>query len=317
MDLNCPDFRYQENAQVFLLPGDPHRLDGDNDGIACESLPSRTDTPSPAAFSVTAMDRALPEGGDGETTYRFAVTRSETLDTVVSVDWSVAGLGDAPADAADFATGVQPGGTLIFGVDQAAETVLVTVAGDAAPEATERFGLTLSNPSGNAVIAGGTATAAIVNDDGITDTRDVFRFFNEDAGTHFYTASPVERDLLIEGADRFQFEGPSFRAAEPEAPAAEPVFRFFNSETGVHFYTISEAERDLVQETQPSFAFEGTAYAAFTAPTADSIPLFRFFNTQTGTHFYTPSAAERDRVEETLPQFVYEGVAFHVDPLIG
>ncbi len=40
---NCSDFRYQEDAQAVLAldPRDPHRLDGDKDGIACESLPRR------------------------------------------------------------------------------------------------------------------------------------------------------------------------------------------------------------------------------------------------------------------------------------
>lgn len=39
---NCSDFEYQEDAQkVFNQdPGDPNRLDGDNDGIACEALPN-------------------------------------------------------------------------------------------------------------------------------------------------------------------------------------------------------------------------------------------------------------------------------------
>lgn len=38
-DLDCSDFSTQEEAQGHLLPGDPHGLDADNDGIACESLP--------------------------------------------------------------------------------------------------------------------------------------------------------------------------------------------------------------------------------------------------------------------------------------
>lgn len=43
---NCDDFRTQEEAQAtyeycaFGEGNDPHRLDGDNDGAACESLPS-------------------------------------------------------------------------------------------------------------------------------------------------------------------------------------------------------------------------------------------------------------------------------------
>lgn len=40
IDYDCGDFSTQEEAQSFLLPGDPHNLDGDGDGIACESLPS-------------------------------------------------------------------------------------------------------------------------------------------------------------------------------------------------------------------------------------------------------------------------------------
>jgi hypothetical protein len=38
-DCDCADFATQAEAQKFLLPGDPYRLDGDGDGIACESLP--------------------------------------------------------------------------------------------------------------------------------------------------------------------------------------------------------------------------------------------------------------------------------------
>jgi micrococcal nuclease len=43
-DRDCPDFATQEEAQQFFLAAggpdsDPHRLDGDHDGIACETLP--------------------------------------------------------------------------------------------------------------------------------------------------------------------------------------------------------------------------------------------------------------------------------------
>jgi hypothetical protein len=41
-DMDCSDFRTQREAQDFYErngPGDPHRLDRDNDGIACETLP--------------------------------------------------------------------------------------------------------------------------------------------------------------------------------------------------------------------------------------------------------------------------------------
>jgi len=45
-DLDCADFSNQREAQEHLLPGDPYRLDGDNDGIACEDLPCPCSTSS-------------------------------------------------------------------------------------------------------------------------------------------------------------------------------------------------------------------------------------------------------------------------------
>jgi micrococcal nuclease len=40
-DCDCKDFKTRSEAQRVLdaFPGDPHKLDGDKDGIACESLP--------------------------------------------------------------------------------------------------------------------------------------------------------------------------------------------------------------------------------------------------------------------------------------
>lgn len=49
LDYDCADFTYQEDAQAVLDadPSDPHRLDADGDGIACEALPHRPSTPKP------------------------------------------------------------------------------------------------------------------------------------------------------------------------------------------------------------------------------------------------------------------------------
>jgi micrococcal nuclease len=40
-ECDCSDFKTQAQAQQVLntFPGDPHRLDRDKDGVACESLP--------------------------------------------------------------------------------------------------------------------------------------------------------------------------------------------------------------------------------------------------------------------------------------
>jgi len=48
VDYDCADFVNQAEAQGYLLPGDPYRLDGDNDGTACEDLPCPCSYGSPA-----------------------------------------------------------------------------------------------------------------------------------------------------------------------------------------------------------------------------------------------------------------------------
>jgi hypothetical protein len=38
-DYDCEDFKTQEEAQLYLAPGDPYGLDEDGNGLACETLP--------------------------------------------------------------------------------------------------------------------------------------------------------------------------------------------------------------------------------------------------------------------------------------
>lgn len=58
-DKDCADFAYQEDAQAYFVEHggpaqDPDRLDGDDDGRACDLLPSRgTSSPQPANPSPT------------------------------------------------------------------------------------------------------------------------------------------------------------------------------------------------------------------------------------------------------------------------
>jgi len=53
LDYDCADFATQAQAQEYLLPGDPYRLDGDDDGTACESLPCPCSTASPGPVAPT------------------------------------------------------------------------------------------------------------------------------------------------------------------------------------------------------------------------------------------------------------------------
>ena len=58
-DRNCSDFDTWQEAQAFYEAAggpdsDPHRLDGNGDGVACESLPGAPDQPQPGARLVPA-----------------------------------------------------------------------------------------------------------------------------------------------------------------------------------------------------------------------------------------------------------------------
>ena len=58
-DLDCPDFQFQEDAQAVFNedPSDPHRLDADDDALACEDLPSRG---SPPQQTVNPQEQTTP-----------------------------------------------------------------------------------------------------------------------------------------------------------------------------------------------------------------------------------------------------------------
>jgi ELWxxDGT repeat protein len=157
--------------------------------------------------------------------------------------------------------------------------------------------------------------------EGIGDETDefienaVYRFFNNNSGVHFYTASEVERDAVFE-LTNFNYEGASYLGVDSLSgqPEPVPVYRFLNQDTGVHLYTISETEKDAVQKLN-NFSFEGEALFAYESEVEGSIPIYRFFNSTSGAHFYTPSAGEKDNVEDNLPEFQSEGIAYYALPL--
>jgi len=143
----------------------------------------------------------------------------------------------------------------------------------------------------------------------------VYRFYNRETGTHFYTVSVSERDDVIRSFAQFAYEGAAFAALSQPRADSVPVFRFYNKTTGTHFYTTSVSERDGIIAYYPQFVYEGAAFHALpVAGTDGRNTVYRFYNKATGSHFYTASPAERDKVIATYPSFVYEGVAFYVYP---
>jgi hypothetical protein len=90
-DLDCADFANQAEAQEHLLPGDPYRLDGDDDGIACEDnpcpcssaaggggSPPPTPTPPPPPYR---LSRSVAEAESRRIASQF-VQRSPRVDSL-------------------------------------------------------------------------------------------------------------------------------------------------------------------------------------------------------------------------------------------
>jgi lysyl endopeptidase len=144
--------------------------------------------------------------------------------------------------------------------------------------------------------------------------KPVYRFYNTQKGTHFFTQSAIEKDNVIATLPQFNFEGISFNAYTAPATGVSPVYRFFNTQTGAHFYTISTVERDNVRNTLPQYSYEGERWYAQTASGNGTIPLYRFFHKGNGTHFYTINPIERDNIINGLKIYAYEGIAYHVWP---
>lgn len=88
----------------------------------------------------------------------------------------------------------------------------------------------------------------------------VFRFYNTDAGTHFFTQSEAERDVVISQLPSYTYEGEAYSAYTREVTGSQELYRLFNNDTGTHFYTVSESERDSVVATLPQYTYEGIAY---------------------------------------------------------
>lgn len=63
LDYDCADFANQAEAQEYLLPGDPYNLDGDDDGVACETLPCpcAAGAPPPPPPAEEPPEEAQPE----------------------------------------------------------------------------------------------------------------------------------------------------------------------------------------------------------------------------------------------------------------
>jgi len=121
------------------------------------------------SLAISATSAVVAEANSGSTAYTFTVTRSGDVAGTSTVDFAVAGSGIRPANAADFAGGSLPVGTVTFLPGATSQNIAINVAGDTVVETHETFEVRLSNASADAQIATAAAQGTIIADDTIVD----------------------------------------------------------------------------------------------------------------------------------------------------
>ena len=123
-----------------------------------------------------------------------------------------------------------------------------------------------------------------------TASADMYRMYNRNSGEHFYTASTVERDSLVNAG--WRYEGVGWRA--PETSSA-PVYRLYSGTD--HHYTTSAYERDSLVAS--GWRYEGIGW--YSEDAIKDKPLYRQFNpnvnieaihNNSGSHNYSMSYDE-------------------------
>ena len=126
------------------------------------------------------------------------------------------------------------------------------------------------------------------DDPGATDpepvgTQAMYRLYNPNSGEHFYTASPVERQAVIDAG--WNDEGIGWTAPTEGIQ----VYRLYNSFAGEHHYTSSEVERDALMAA--GWALEEGGWFS---DSAGAVPLYRTYNPNAyaNNHHYTTDRGE-------------------------
>ncbi len=120
----------------------------------------------PDATELSIGDASITEPDDGPAPMTFTITAVPAPTTPFTVVvTTVDGTARAPSDY----TATPPGGQLVtFAAGQTSQQVPVQIVGDHLEEPDESFTVTLTNPTGRAVIVDGSAIGTITNDDTCT-----------------------------------------------------------------------------------------------------------------------------------------------------
>ena len=90
----------------------------------------------------------------------------------------------------------------------------------------------------------------------------MYRFFDKIYGTHFFTSSSAERDVLQANRADLAYEGTGFYEYGTQQANTTAVYRFFDTNRGTHFFTASAAERSTILATRADLTPEGVSFYA-------------------------------------------------------
>lgn len=149
-DRDCASFANQAAAQRALAGGDPYRLDGDDDGIACSSLPCPCSKAAPGGGAGSPADRASPDSGPGGSgaarSFRARVVSVTDGDTI---EVAAAGIPDETIrligiDTPEVYGGVECGGREASAEMERLAIGMVTVRTDPTQDRRDRYGRLLA-----------------------------------------------------------------------------------------------------------------------------------------------------------------------------
>lgn len=134
--------------------------------------------------------------------------------------------------------------------------------------------------------------------DGDLELQPVFRLYNPNNSAHFFTASVVESDILLQNL--WTLEGIAWFAPV----SGIPVWRLYNHHTGKHFFTFDKNECAFL--VNAGWDFEGIA---FYSDEKERVAVHRMYNDTLGTHHFT--ASEPESIQMLANGWYQEGIGWY------
>ena len=108
----------------------------------------------------------------------------------------------------------------------------------------------------------GVGMASVKNPSADSNAAPVYRFFETNTGSHFFTTDAKEAATVAATRSDMKQEAPSVFEHTTQQAGDQAVYRFFDTKDGSHFYTNSASENASLIQTRPDMVSEGVAFYA-------------------------------------------------------